>query len=39
MSCAPYAKAKAACKPFDVDKAYAKTRAEMVWRSKARKAK
>ena len=33
MSCAPCAKAKAACKPFDTDKAWAKARAEAVQRS------
>jgi len=37
--CTPCAKAKAAYKPFDVDKARAKAKAEMVWRSKAKKAK
>jgi len=36
MSYTPCAKAKAACKPFDADKAYAKARAEVVQRSKAR---
>jgi len=39
MSCASCTKAKAACKPFDVDKVCAKARAEVVWRSKARKTK
>jgi len=38
-SCAPCAKAKAACKPFDADKAQAKARAETARRSKARRAK
>jgi len=38
-SCAPCAKAKAVCKPFDVDKARAKTKAEMARRSKVRRAK
>jgi len=38
-SCAPCAKAKAACKPFDADLARAKARAEAVWRSQARKTK
>jgi len=38
-SCAPCAKAKAACKPFDVDRARAKARAETIWRSQARKTK
>jgi len=38
-SCAPCAKAKAACKPFDADKARAKARAETARRSKARRAK
>jgi len=38
-SCAPCARAKAACKPFDVNRACAKARAETVWRLKARKAK
>ena len=37
--CAPCTKAKAACKPFDVDKAQAKAKAEMARRSKARKLK
>jgi len=32
-SCAPCAKAKATCKPFDADRAQAKTRAETIWRS------
>jgi len=39
MSCAPCAKAKAACKPFDADKARAKAKAEMVQKSKVRKVK
>jgi len=40
-SCAPCtkAKAKAACKPFDADRAQAKARVEAVWRSQARKTK
>ena len=38
-SCAPYTKAKTACKPFDTNKAHAKARAEVVQRSKARKTK
>jgi len=38
-SCAPCAKAKAACKPFDADRARAKAKAETARRSKARKAK
>jgi len=38
-SCAPCAKAKAACKPFDADKARAKARVEMARRSKARRVK
>ena len=38
-SCAPCAKAKAACKPFDTDKARAKAKAETARRSNARKAK
>ena len=38
-SCAPCAKAKAACKPFDADRARAKVRVEAVWRSQARKTK
>jgi len=33
MSCAPCTKAKAACKPFDADRAWAKARVEAVWRS------
>ena len=38
-SCAPCSKAKAACKPFDADRARAKTRAETIQRSQARKMK
>jgi len=38
-SCTPCAKAKAAYKPFDADKARAKARAETARRSKARRAK
>jgi len=38
-SCALCAKAKAACKPFDADKAQAKARMEAVQRSQARKTK
>jgi len=38
-SCAPCSKAKAACKPFDADRAQAKARAETIWRSQARKMK
>jgi len=38
-SCAPCAKAKAACKPFDADKARAKAKAETARRSNVRKAK
>jgi len=38
-SCAPCTRTKAACKPFDTDRAYIKARAEAVWRSKARKTK
>jgi len=38
-SCAPCAKAKAACKPFDVDRARAKAKAETARRFNARKAK
>jgi len=38
-SCAPCARAKAACKPFDAERARAKARAETVRRSRARKAK
>jgi len=38
-SCAPCAKAKAACKPFDTDRARAKAKAETARRSNARKAK
>jgi len=38
-SCAPCAKAKAACKPFDSEKARAKAKAEAARRSKARKTK
>ena len=36
-SCALCAKAKAACKPFDADRAWAKARAETIQRSQARK--
>ena len=39
MSCIPYAKAKAVCKPFDMDKAHAKAKVETVQRLKARKSK
>ena len=39
MSCTPCAKAKAACKPFKVDKACAKAKTETVWKSKAKKVK
>jgi len=38
-SCAPCAKAKAACKPFDAERARAKAKAEVARRSKARKTK
>jgi len=38
-SYAPCAKAKAACKPFDADRAQAKAMAEVVQRSQARKTK
>jgi len=38
-SCAPCAKAKAACKPFDANRARAKAKAETARRSNARKAK
>ena len=38
-SCAPCAKAKAACKPFDADRAWAKTRVETIRRAQARKMK
>jgi len=38
-SCASCAKAKAACKPFDADKAQARAKAEIAQRSKVRKAK
>jgi len=38
-SCAPCSKAKAACKPFDADRARAKARAETIRRSQARKTK
>ena len=37
--CAPCTKAKAAYRPFDADKAYAKARVEVIWRSKAKKIK
>ena len=38
-SSTPCSKAKAACKPFDADRAQAKVRAEMIRRSQARKMK
>jgi len=38
-SCTPCAKAKAAYKPFDTDKAYVKTRAKIVQRLKAKRTK
>jgi len=38
-SCAPCAKAKATCKPFDTERARAKAKVETARRSKARKAK
>jgi len=38
-SCAPCAKAKTACKPFDIDRAWAKARVETIRRSQARKTK
>jgi len=38
-SCTPCAKAKAACKPFDADRARAKAKAKTARRSNARKAK
>ena len=38
-SCAPCAKAKAACKPFDADRARAKAKVETARRFNARKAK
>jgi len=34
-SCAPCTKAKAACKPFDADRAWAKARAEMIQEDEA----
>ena len=37
--CAPCSKAKAACKPFDADRARAKARVETIQRSQARKTK
>jgi len=37
--CTSCAKAKAIYKPFDTDKVCTKARAEVVWRSKARKIK
>jgi len=39
MSCAPCAKAKTACKPFDTDKTHVKARAETIQRSRVRKTK
>jgi len=38
-SYAPCTKAKAVCRPFDADKTCVKTRAEAIWRSKAKKTK
>jgi len=38
-SCAPCARAKAVCKPFDAERACAKARTETVRRSRARKVK
>jgi len=38
-SCTPCAKAKAACKPFDADRARAKAKAETARRSNVRKVK
>jgi len=38
-SCAPCAKAKAACKPFDADGARRKAKKEMARRAQARKTK
>ena len=38
-SCAPCAKAKAVCKPFDADKVRAKAKSEAARRSRARKVK
>jgi len=38
-SCAPCARAKAACKPFNAERVRAKARAETVRRSRARKVK
>jgi len=38
-SCAPCAKAKTACKPFDTNKARAKAKSEAARRSRARKVK
>ena len=39
ISCASCTKAKAVCRPFDADKTCVKTRAEAIWRSKAKKTK
>jgi len=39
MSCAPCAKAKAACKPFDMDRARRKAKEETARRALARKTK
>jgi len=38
-SCAPCARAKAACKPFNANRAHAKAKAETVQRSRVRKVK
>jgi len=38
-SCTPCARAKATCKPFNTNRACAKARVEIVWRSRASKAK
>jgi len=39
MSCAPCTKAKAACKPFDADRAWRKAKEETARRAQARKTK
>ena len=39
MSCAPCTKAKAACKPFDADRARRKAKEETARRAQARKTK
>jgi len=39
MSCSPYARTKAACKPFNVDRAWRKAKEETARRAQAKKTK